>query len=179
MFVPSCRGTAVLGGGLLRVDEHRQRLVVDLDERQDVFGLVAVAGDDHRDGLADIAHNIAVARIGCTKGRVVASKSSVVPGVRHVGARRRRLTTAIVRGSAAALRRRSIRHECRACAKEAAEHGGLHHALELDVGDEAPLPAEQPLVLSPENALAERGVVARWHGSPSYHAFQAWRKHFG
>ena len=44
---------------LLRIDDGRQRFVVDGDQRRRVFGLVAVPGDDAGDRLADIAHFVA------------------------------------------------------------------------------------------------------------------------
>ncbi len=42
--------------GLFLVDGRFQRLVIDIDQRQRVFGNIAVARDDDGDRLADIAH---------------------------------------------------------------------------------------------------------------------------
>ena len=39
-----------------RIDHRGQRLVVDLDQVERVFGEIAVGGDDDRDRLADITH---------------------------------------------------------------------------------------------------------------------------
>ena len=44
---------------LLRIDDGGQRLIVDLDQVERVFGDIAVFGDDKRNGLPDIAHPIA------------------------------------------------------------------------------------------------------------------------
>ncbi len=44
---------------LLRIDNERQRFVVDGDQRRRVFRLVAVPGDDTGDRLADMAHLVA------------------------------------------------------------------------------------------------------------------------
>jgi len=44
---------------LLRIDDGRQRLVVDLDQVQRIFGDIAVFGNDKRDGFPDIAHPVA------------------------------------------------------------------------------------------------------------------------
>jgi hypothetical protein len=47
------------GGGIERaptVGDHRQRVIVDRDQRCGVLGNVTVVGDDQRDRLADIAN---------------------------------------------------------------------------------------------------------------------------
>ena len=41
-----------------RIDHCRQRFVIHVDELERVLGEIAVAGDHHRDRLADIAHAI-------------------------------------------------------------------------------------------------------------------------
>ena len=46
----------LFGGGGLRVDDRRQRLIVDTYAFQGVFGQVTALGDHDRHRLADVAH---------------------------------------------------------------------------------------------------------------------------
>lgn len=48
---------------LLHADHRLEDLVVDPDERAGVLGEVAVAGDDHHDGLADVPDDLAGQRV--------------------------------------------------------------------------------------------------------------------
>ena len=55
---PSCSGGSCRIERGERIDDGRQRLVVDLDQFERVFGEIAVARDHDRDRLADIAHAV-------------------------------------------------------------------------------------------------------------------------
>ena len=58
-----CTSGASGAAARLEVGRHRQRLVLDADALRGILGHVAVAGDDHRDRLADVAHLVARERV--------------------------------------------------------------------------------------------------------------------
>ena len=64
---------------LLRVDDGRQRLVVDVDQVERVVRLVRRLGDDDRDGVADVADDV----LGDARDRAPIFKF----GVRHAATR--------------------------------------------------------------------------------------------
>ncbi len=141
------RGT--VGEGVHRVDEHRQRRVLHVDERQRVLGEVAAVGDDDRDALPDVADLVQRQAAPRVLGRVGPEVGHRVAQLRGPGAGDHGVHPG--RG----LGRRRVDRRDRGVGVRAAQHGGVQHARDGEVADVAAATAQQLRVLDAPDGLAD------------------------
>ncbi len=145
-------GRRGLAHGRLDIDRGGQRLVVDIDEHGAVLGRVAVEGDDGRERLADVTrarpreHRLRRRHVAGRRG----SRDEAMPLKRLVGAR---CDMDDAGGCRCAFRVDSAKAGVR---MDAAHEGDVQHARQLEVADVASTPGDQPRVLMPRLACAER-----------------------
>ena len=138
---------------LARVDEHVERLVLDLDELGGVARELARLGDDGDDRVADVADAADRERVvlDLVAGRRreleerVGQRRDLVAGQRPVDAGQRQ-------------RRRDVDRDDQRVRVRRAHEVHVAHAVPLDVVDEHALALEEPPVLLARDALA-RGIA--------------------
>ena len=131
---------------LVRIDQHRQRFVLHVDQFERVLRMVARIGDHERDLLALEAHLIGDEhRLGVARERGHPSqvvRGEIRAGNDHLDARRRlgaRHVDTLEPG---------MRHGC-------PEQREVQHALELDVVDVVPGAAHEARVLLAQHRVSE------------------------
>ena len=149
------------GVGLQRalgVHHRGQRRVVDLQERHQVLGVVAVLGHDHRDRLAHVAHLVpGQDRLQERQRGLLGVDADELGHVLEVGGGEH--------GHAARVgqQRRGVDAADLGVRVRAAHDGRVQHPVELDVGDVLAPAAQQPRVLLALQRGAERAPVAGAH----------------
>jgi hypothetical protein len=129
--------------GLLRVDDHRQRLVLDVDQVERVTRRVAILGDDERDLLAVEAHLVGGEhRLGVVRQRGHPGEAERLE--RRAGDDGVHLRVRLGLGG---VDRHDPRVRVRAAQDRAVEHAG-----QLDVVDVVAVAADEAHVLLAEHA---------------------------
>ena len=139
-----------------RVDERRQRLVLDLDELGGVARELARLGDDDRDRLADVPHLADGERVVlhvCARRRRDLEE--------RVGERRHLLADQRPVDTADRLGLRDVDRDDVRVRVRRADEVRVAHPVPLDVVDEEPLALDEPLVLLARHALAGQAALRR------------------
>jgi hypothetical protein len=138
-----------------RVDEHRQRRVLHVDQPGRVLGRVAIDSGDGRDGLAGVAHlvhrqGVRHHGLGAERGQRVRQLLGVVAGDHREHARQRPGPARVDADDACVGLR-------------APQHGRVRHAGKPDVVGVGRPPGQQTRVLEALHVLADPGARCRGH----------------